>query len=387
MFPRTKFKKPIVMNIVGAGDVVEKKMLPALLKEGTRLTPEHLSIYTLIDERNVPDHRDYSGVRVDSLESESEIIKRLLESDAPTIIATPSEHHFSYMSSLQRAGMRFAVEKPISILPAEIDAILTEIDRFSASIFSLSYYGLEKALPVSYVLAPNYHFEGFLTISGDSLTGQDKPTLRFDCSAYLEELGPLRSLQVDLLEGVARSPTAEARAWTEISGTRGLAFETMIHPLIVLSKFLRQQEVSLQAFQPDVITGTSMSATNPRSATYLHYSDLIPREAESIEVELSCGKYIPEADLKRSGLGIFENGCVEFDFDSQSCSIRLNSGKAIHIAVAKRFTGKYDIQMNLVRKFFQEGFYDVRYDDLEDQLAVLSWLRRHQSNVVKSFVY
>lgn len=387
MFPRTTFKQPVVINIVGAGDVVRNKIIPALLKDGTRLTAQHIAVHTLKGAGTEPEAGDVMGCKVLVAEKEAEIVKKISESGTPAIIATPSEHHFTYISALKRAGVRFAVEKPLSLLPAEIDAILSELESFSPCMFALSYYGLEKALPLSYLLAPNYHFETFLEISGDSITGSDRAMLRFDASAYAECLGRLKSVRIDLLEGADRSPRAGQRAWTETTGTRGLAFETMIHPLVLLSKFLRQQKLSMQDFRPDTITGTSAIAVNPKSATFLLYTGQIPHGDGAIAIELACGKYIPKQDLKRSGIATFENGTLAFDFDQQTCAIVLNTGEKAKIGVCARFVGKYDVQTNLVRKFFQEGFYDVRYDDLTDQVEALRWLRHHRAEVIGQFSY
>lgn len=387
MFPRTTFKQPVVINIVGAGDVVRNKIIPALLKDGTRLTAQHIAVHTLKGAGPELEGGDVMGCKVLVAENEAEIVKKIGESGTPAIIATPSEHHFTYISALKRAGLRFAVEKPLSILPAEIDAVLSELESFSPWMFALSYYGLEKALPLSYLLAPNYHFETFLEISGDSITGSDRATLRFDGSAYAERLGRLKSVRIDLLEGAERSPRSGHRAWTETTGTRGLAFETMIHPLVLLSKFLRQQGLAIGDFRPDTITGTSALALNPQSATFLLYTGQIPHGGGEIAIELACGKYIPEEDLKRSGAADFENGTLSFDFDQQTCTIALRTGETARIGVRARFMGKYDVQTNLARKFFQEGFYDVRYDDLPDQVEALRWLRHHRAEVIARFSY
>lgn len=396
MHPVTKFKSTTLVSIVGSGDVVRKRMLGAFLRdrEGVSflspLTKLHVKIFTT-------DHQAGQDANLTGLVSsvaaptseEEELIfpdkieKELIADQIPVVIATPSDSHFQYISKLNSAGLRFAVEKPLSTLSSEIQLLTKNVDSYKDSIFSLSYYGLEKALPVTYITSGNPHFERFLCDENG------KPLKRPDLLNFFEGFGKLKSIDIALIESFGRSPTAATRNWTE--ERNGLAFETFIHPAIIAHKLLAANGSSIEEFDPDIIYGGSEDSVTPQIETYMETRGEIPQSGDNgrkVSIRLATAKY---ADLTmRRGMAIYDKGKIYFDFEEKSATLigTLNDEPTtMHIHVRDEFKGNYFIQTDLMRLFFKTGWTDVRFDDLEDQLVVLNWLVKQPFPIENSFYY
>lgn len=395
MFPATRFKAPTAINIIGAGDVVANRMAPALLDGVGRLTPAHIQVFTVNGPDDLSRAIETSGIEVIYPNSglpldraEASLIDRIVASGAPTIVASPSESHFRYILELNATGRRFAVEKPISVLRQEIDVFLKTPDIFKDRMFALSYYGLEKALPLTYFLSANYHYQDFLEISGPALQDQASPLLHIEAPRLLRRLGALKDLRVDLIEGLERSPTAGRRAWTERDGPEGLAFETMIHPLIIAHKLLACAGSSIDHFAPIIKAGQSSDSVTESAVTYLGFTGTVNSGSEQrIAVQLHCAKYADKRTTRRNGMATFEHGSVSFDFDKKTCAVSLSSKHGAVIAVKEKYRNNYAIQMELVARFFTSGWTDIRYDDFVDQMAVLAWLLKTDLNVPQTVKY
>lgn len=399
MFPQTRFKAPTVVNIIGAGNVVATRMLPALLKGPARMTAEHIQVFDLdaagaegqysalracVEKQGVELHMEAGPPHV----AEDRVIARIVASGAPAIIATPSSEHFRYVTALNGKGVRFAVEKPLSVLPQEIRAFTEVGPQFRERMFALSYYGIEKALPLTYLLTNNHHYSRFLIFVEASVPPKDfAAAVHSDAPALFARLGRLKAVRIDLIEG----PENEARAWTEEEGASGLLFETMIHPLILLQKLLRHQGCELGAFKPVTIGGRSRDTNEGRSITFLRFDGKVEKRScddeieQSVDVTLTCAKY---AETKtRKGAARFEKGTLSFDFDQMTCTIAHGDGQTMTLGVHGDFKRNYTVQMELARQFFRDGWIDVRFDDFDDQIEVLNWIRDKNPESTKPFQY
>src|SRR6202044_4185272 len=97
--------------------------------------------------------------------------------------------------------------------------------------FVMSYYGLEKALPLNY----------FLT-----LNPRIGPLIETDCepqkiSLLHQQLGALRNIAISFEE----PEETERRIWTEVKENGGMVGETLIHPLTLVIQ-LAHHELKLQ---------------------------------------------------------------------------------------------------------------------------------------------
>jgi len=112
MIPKSEFKKTTLVNVIGSGDVVGIRILPALLRTRTtekdnflsELTYKHVDVYTLddnddhmesvkafcIEPINHLKKRSDRWDRKNVVAGQSEIIRDLVSKQVPVIIATPS---------------------------------------------------------------------------------------------------------------------------------------------------------------------------------------------------------------------------------------------------------------------------------------------------------
>ncbi|MFC3051683.1 Gfo/Idh/MocA family oxidoreductase [Kordiimonas pumila] len=383
MVPTTKFKSTTTVNIIGAGDVVINRILPALLRERMKgeqdflspLTKRHVKVYTITDDIAGAQTIKSGKVLVQNA-AKSAIVADTVAEQVPVIIATPSDTHFAYLSALVSSGVKCAIEKPMSTNAAEISLLKQNAETYRASTFALSYYALEKALPITYLLSGNPYYERFLTV------GSGKELTHSKLGQLYRSLGRLKSLDIALVEGAVRSPSAGNRAWTEVPN--GLAFETLIHPLTIAYKFIAKERLNWNSFTPKVIKGRSAAAVsdNKKVETYIQLRGTIPYEGvnapgrapgDGVKINLITAKYANEQT--RCGKAMFDNGFITFNFDQMQATIKNTvDGTEETIMVCPEFQHKYYVQTDLVRLFFNAGWTDLRYDDFDDQLSLLEWL-------------
>ncbi|MEU3982469.1 hypothetical protein AB0F77_20635 [Streptomyces sp. NPDC026672] len=214
------------VSVIGAGDVTLNRILPALKTLGYRRSSITISS---VDDPETANARTVIGDDAQlHVASPDKVLATALREHAPTIIASPTFAHFTQLVALAAAGVPFAVEKPITSSRAERTVLRNEAGKLMTHGFALSYYSLEKALPLTYFLQPLPVHSRFLTASEPGLLGAAA------LHALREELGRVRSVRIDLLEGASRSPASYARLWTEVPGTLHPFVETTIHPLLLM---------------------------------------------------------------------------------------------------------------------------------------------------------
>jgi hypothetical protein len=307
------------------------------------------------------------GVRVIVL-PEEQIIAELRASAVPAIIATPSSSHFAYVVALHSAGVRYALEKPLSNIGHEIRAIAEGANYFKPSMFALGYYSLEKALPVTYLMQPNHHFSTYLEAKDLHGGGAALDAVMYPLES-VKRLGKLKRVRIDLIEGMSRSPARGKREWTE--APRGLEFETFIHVLVLSKKLLAQSGKCWQNVRVKTVqAASSTESVIPNAITFMRVDACV----DDVKLTLSAGKYADERSLTRGGIAEYENGTIVMDFDAMTAAIAYEDGARSTIGVKSQFSGSYGVQASLVSKFFEEGWADARFDDFDDQAEVLKWL-------------
>jgi predicted dehydrogenase len=365
MLPSTKFKSQMTFNIIGAGDVAANRIVPALL---SKMPPQKVQIYTICETDSKLNELKRLDVNVTVCTDQDAIIKSIAQRGGFVIIATPSHAHLSYMCKLHAMGFRYAVEKPVSSVAQEISLLRENISVFQSNLFALSYYGLEKALPVSYLLQGNPHFVRFLEFPDDA----KKLSSVEDVLYLFNSLGNLRELRIDLIEDQERSGN---RRWTERGN--GIAYETFIHPLILARKFLGSVGLKLEDLNCTWTTGSSHDAEIKHSITYLGLHGVAPLGDAQVKVELRAVKYACADVIRRKGVALYQHGRIEFDFDAMNAEITGPEDCRVKIGVKETLKKRYHVQRELMFEFFANGWKDVRYDDFEDQLDVLTWLEKN----------
>ena len=255
------------------------------------------------------------------------------------------------------------------------------MNSYRDSIFALSYYALEKALPVNYLLSGNPYYTRFLVMDGSKAIEPQKT------ASTMKSLGLLESVEIVLAEV---SPDEGERAWTEQKD--GLAYETFIHPLIIAYKFCAQANFDWRDMEYDVVRGRAESAIHADCfvETFLKINGEINRGSadgsDSVQVSVTTAKYAREKS--RKGRAVFEQGQINFCFDKMIATVVNGEGQQLlTIQVAEDFREKYRVQSDLVRMFFKMGWADLRFDDFDDQIEVLDWLAAQNLNGDIHFAY
>lgn len=416
-FPKTQIKPTTAVAIIGAGDVVRQRLLPALVNplprvkaqaRGMSVEPieihhQAVQVYDLQGEGAVSDRILLQGPGEAGAQTQREIpvrvlgdpkalIAEIVAAQVPAIIATPPDSHLYYLSMLQLKGLRFAVEKPISVFEPEIRLLLSPAgDALFADGFALSYYTLEKALPLTYLYQMNPVHRNYLDIRLQREAAA-QPAFELPWNELMDQDAAPQRITLLLLEGQERSPgAAPGRAWTEDPFLGGLFYETAIHALAVLQKVLG----TLEGLQLDTLQAlVSERALNARSASFVALGGRAASgEGEATEVQIAVGKYMPAGLCRRGVLIEYAQHRVLCDFDQQRLHARPradapgSSPMTLEIQVREPYRSRrYAVQAGLIRTFFEHGWRGLRYDDFEGQRQVLKWLVQQRTRIAAAQV-
>ncbi|WP_302568137.1 hypothetical protein [Culturomica massiliensis] len=352
-------KRSHFMTIIGAGDVVCKRLYPAL----QRLCPYRDIV--IFHKKNTPVNPDFfttvkSGLRL--FEDDFEIAATARDSEI-LWIATPSYKHLPYLESFMNDSMFIVLEKPLTSVKYEIPLLkkLMAIPSIWNKIFSLSYYVQEKALPLTYFFNPLSFYEKYLTFP-ELLNKKMLAEIR-------ERLGKIKDVGIFLVEG------KDARDWANDSATGGQLFETFIHPALINRIISGEEAVwtdvkwSLGVYE-DIKTETFIGCkgkTNGYCFTLL------------------VGKFINDLFRKRYCEVRFENGVVFMDFDERMLKIQTGE-ESYSIAVSSSFRN-YEIQTDMVVRCYEDHLVPSIVDCSGLQVGVLEWLSGQDLTNVTRFNY
>ncbi|MFE9576312.1 hypothetical protein ACFYO1_08010 [Nocardia sp. NPDC006044] len=357
------------ISVIGAGDVTVNRILPALKTLG--YARDEILIASLDDPETAAARRAIGKDARLQITEPDKVLETALREHAPTVIASPTFAHFTQLVTLATAGIPFAVEKPITAQRSEREILRAQGDSIMACGFALSYYSLEKGLPLTYLMDPLPSYLPFLAASEPGLLGgQALHSLR-------EELGPVRSVRVELLEGASRSPSGFGRLWTEVPGTLHTFIETTIHPLLMMRHIIGPGSIVWQQ--------CALGRYAPRAQQVAaEYGQLIaPTWIEatgthgSIDLSFLVAKHLPDDRAHRAALIEYAGGKVTCDFDSRRAEFRDTAGNDRGwIAIDNdRFGGRYRqnyaVQMEMFMNFAINGWGAVRFDDFVRQLDAL----------------
>ncbi|GLY00599.1 hypothetical protein Acsp01_09780 [Actinoplanes sp. NBRC 101535] len=367
--PGIETRLPQNLIIIGAGDVTINRTLPALLSLGY----DRDDIVVATVEQTSESDRAAIARRAARLvvASPDTVLQTSLRDRSPTIIASPTYAHFRQLVTLSGAGVRFAVEKPITWSRAERDILRAEPGLMSNG-FALSYYTLEKALPLTYLMNPLPAYRGFLTSEPGSLLDS------IELATVRERLGRLESVDVELLEGRSRSPVGDSRLWTELPGTLRPFVETTVHPLLVIRHVVGPGEptwtgCSIGRYTPRA--DEIRAATGQEIAPTWIVAEGVTRD---IRLRFSVGKYVPDSLATRRAVFAFARGTIACDFDARSATITTDGGLHGTITIDEnaaggRYRKNYAVLMSMFIDFSLNGWGPVRFDDFQRQLDALDW--------------
>lgn len=343
-FPSEKLKVKAVktkMHVIGGGDVVQNRLYSALIDSG--VDKSNVKVYDLDSANNRID--DYNYFSTDS--DITDAITTKIKEDDVIWIETPPKNHVAYLEKLISSKASLIVmEKPICICEEDLKRIeeYIENDETRSKIFFLSYYLLEKALPLFYIAQPNANYEKYLDVEDSNLI-QNCRTM----------LGALNAIDVVICEG------EDQRSWVNDDKHGGQLLETFIHNVLIATLFCGipqyWQDVKLDKKNEDGLCDISLSATCGHT-----------------NINLVMKKNVAQNEKKRNAKMIFSNGSIEADFDTQSAIVKITSlDTESRISVKHRYMGKYMVLVDLV-KTAREGTPVETLDGLKNQIPTIRWL-------------
>lgn len=338
-FPTESVKKYVPKNkmlIIGNGDVVQNRLLP-VLQADSRHTVHVLDI--LDKDRSVKGYRE-----TDAAKRICRLVNDNVDHDSLVWIETPTYTHRSYLEAMLNTQVPLIVlEKPLGTTPEQLDAIQNAIDDPAKRkrIFFLSYYLLEKALPLYYLVSREAAYEKYLQID-DPLCLED----------WRLRLGRLESVEVCIFEG------ADARTWSNEKRHGGQALETFVHNALLASLVC-----SLPTYWTDV------RFQNGKNKVELQAKD------DETQIHLLLEKGVSENDRKRYMALRFAEGQIHVDLETQRMELFFRDlQKNSEIFVSESWREKYSIMVDLVCRT-KAGELDPReVDGLPNLMEVNRWL-------------
>lgn len=350
-FPEENVRKSeYPVFIIGNGDVVQNRLYPALRS--------HYSAQSIVryDLRSSPTHgvtdstdSDPDGNAIKLMPSCKEItnnIKQLAGPESVVWISCPSNYHVEYLKELIGLNIGLIVcEKPICIDMKDL-AVVKQINSGENrnKVFYLSYYILEKAMPLYYFCKNNDRYLPYLEISGD-------------ITVIKNLLGRMLSVNVSIVEG---------RDERDIKNSGGQLFETFIHDLLLASLFC----------------GTPY---HWEGIDFRQINDAISLEAEceSISIDLYQEKNADHTE-RWVHLG-YEYGSVEMNIETGTLTVDLlnSSIPDAIIKLSDEFNGKkYAVQESIVYKTANGLCFPEDVDGLYCQEEIIEWLIGNKPRVI-----
>lgn len=335
------------ISIIGNGDIVQKRLKEAISK---LIPPRNVAI---LDVQAYEQEIEYLGkTKFQHFLLSDDTMKHILSSNI-LWIATPPQAHISYLNKYIN-NVFIAIEKPLVTNSNELSVIKRLYNNgMWNNVFCLSYYYLEKALPLTYLYSPTTFYEKYLNFNGHN---------RQQILSISEQLGSLEKIELTLYEG------EDTREWVDCATYGGHLFETFLH-LAVLARAV---------LGIDSEWGDPSWTIENRGNHYMSYIQCVgTTEHDNIEYDLRMGKFMPQNELKRDGKLSYQNGTIVIDFNRQEvvCNLKKGQETSFKISTIEDYMKtKYSIQVDMVERCFEERIIPAVVDGSDLQIKTLEWL-------------
>lgn len=352
------------ISIIGNGDVVKNRLLPALCTISKELNKymfisisDKYPVSTFKDDEKMT-NRDYAYFTYLNCDNPNHL-KEIINSEI-IWIATPSYTHYSYIEKYRNKVKLLVIEKPIVIFERELEIMQQLTANNCENIFCLSYYYLEKALPFVFLQNPLGFYEKYLELS----------IPRESIFSFFQKIGPLKSISLHLCEG------QDNRTWLQNEDFGGQYFETFIH-LVVLAFTALDNDDTI------IVDQWTIKDNNNVPGSYIlckGHSD------NGISVLLEMGKYMKR---NRSGILQYENGIISLDFDKRiiSCKFFEKNFSCYDFTIKTIDKPNYYIQLDMVERCFSEGILPNNIDGRNVQIRALEWMFQQKREYSKTTIY
>ena len=344
------------LHIIGYGEVVTKRLLQAIYEYVKN--DENYKNVVIYDTSQEAVNQVFPDKAPSDLELHKYLIKytdkeemelfhkRILASNI-LWIATPPFAHLQYLESYCNKLKMIVVEKPITVFRNELD-MFRMIHSTHDNIFCLSYYYLEKALPLTYLYRPLRFYEKYLSVNENN---------HRDIITMFNHLGALESIELFIHE------IKDTRGWSYDEQTGGQRFETFIH-LLVITRLVLGASMPLHCLKWE-----------NRGKKSGKISQITAKgELSGVKVSLELKKEVQEKSIKRGGELRYKNGKISVDF--QSMNLTMVSGQQeVIIEMDKDYKEtKYSIQLDMVSRCFKDHINPSTVDGSDLQIECLQWL-------------
>ena len=323
--------------ILGAGDVIAKRLLPALLKH------QFASRYRILhDGKCHPGVRRLSKlyspfVTVSDISDEASLTKY---SSSIVFVATPPDVRMSYLKTIN-STKPIILEKPLVTNQADLANYLS-LAALRDSCFCLGYYAQEKALPWTWLNTGFAVYQNFLQVDHEHSFD--------DVLNAFRELGSLIKLNIYIKEGRSRLLKPGYCFWYQ-NDAHGVWFDMGIHA----------EMLSLLA------AGSNEKISNRTVVQSGTHQYQVKAQIGNTRLYFEFGKGFSEKSADRYLEATYESGKVTCSFDHSYCQV-FKRDKLLFQITPTMQQSKYRILVGLVKKFVESGGWHsekCRYD-LED---------------------
>lgn len=361
-FPEETIKKSeIKVHIIGDGNVVTERLLPAL--KNASYDEDEIAIY---DTDKVASDKRKENVFYGT---DDEIIKEITskaEKDSIIFISSPSSTHVGYLEKLVKKTKSLVVcEKPICIDLEDLKIVekLNDDPKYRDRIFYLSYYLLEKALPLNYFYGRDIRYARYLNIDGEI----DKTR---------ELLGNPKEVEIKLLEG------SDNRI---LKDDGGQYFETLIHNVLMASLICNPIGNNNWKAEKPVRKDFETEMNILYHQNYGNSTDKL-NEKSKLWNEINTNIHLYQkkncSEVNRTAAIRYEHGNVDVDIDTGILTAKLSGeqDRAVKIAIKQEYKAdKYSIQVDLVRRAALGEFVPEGVDWGKRQIEALKWMIDNQT--------
>ena len=369
-FPTENIKKcgkKAKMFVIGCGDVVKKRLYPAL---GAGKYTLDISIYDLKknpDQLSICKYMDHADQILGD-------IRTNMSKNSVVWVSTPPDSHVSYIAKLLKTQAKLiVVEKPVAVKESDLQALEPYLKHKRNKLFFLSYYILEKALPLTYLAT--------LPVQGEEKEKDKKlqeeinrerkirakayeQYLTIENGSFLNHwrtlLGKLELVQVRILEG------KDSREWVSKNETGGQLYETFLHNVLIADLFCSYSQWKNVKF------------TNADYTQKVHTITL-KAQADGVQIDLCMQKNMPERS--RHVRLNFAEGSIVADLDHKTATVCFDKlGVESKIRVSEEYARNYAVLTDLVGRVFSTEYTCEQVDGLGNQMQILRWLRKLEQN-------
>lgn len=341
------------LYIIGNGDVVKNRLIGAIRKRDERANTPSWSSFQV---------HDLEGV--DGAKSVTSLFGQKKWGTGIVWIASPSDTHWDYVDVFRHKVPFLVVEKPIASSEEEILAFEEYVQTEQRNkTFFLSYYMLEKALPLIYLKRPLAEYKKYLFFHGEN------EVTFSDCYRDYSKLGNLKSICVKILEKEDDRNLPNG----------GQFVETFIHNLLIAAEFVglpdRWEQVEIDFGGEPIAEAKHIQLKAQKGPTSIEL--LMRKDNNWIQEKKYQGK--KDRGKVQTAKLVYEKGSIDADFDTRTVELKFQEDNEIiyTIEVKEEYKQPYMIQSDMVYECFVEKLNPSGFDGLRNQIPVLKWMMQY----------